>query len=283
MSLFNSLKKLFFATESVAKSASEKALQEAKELGNDVSQKAKDIAVQAESKISGLKDDVLQKSQDLQKSASDMSTSLGQTLSDKMEKALDLGEEFIDSSTQKVQEIVEEISESDVVKKAGEFTENIGAKVITSADQAWDNVAQTSEKVGSVILEKGSDLKEKAGEIADKIREKSQEIGQKIEQKFDETVQKAQKFEAEEATKPQKDFSDEDLTTGPSLLEDKGDFFSKAEKFAKGDYNAMKEGKIEIINEPSTATSKPIAPIAGQDDLDGDGNEQIDDAIVVKD
>jgi hypothetical protein len=79
-----------------------------------------------------------------------------------------------------------------------------------------------------------------------------------------------------------KEFADETLTTGGGLLEGKDDFFSKASQYAEGNYDAFSEGKITVTNPEASASKKP-AKAAGQDDHDGDGNEQIDDAIIVQD
>lgn len=56
--------------------------------------------------------------------------------------------------------------------------------------------------------------------------------------------------------------------------------FAKASQYADGDYDAFSEGKI-TINQTETVIKTP-AKTAGQDDHDGDGNEQIDDAIIVE-
>jgi hypothetical protein len=56
-------------------------------------------------------------------------------------------------------------------------------------------------------------------------------------------------------------------------------WLSKANKFADGDHGAFSEGKI-TIKEPSEVIKKDPSKAAGFKDLDGDGNELIDDAIV---
>ena len=62
MGIFSSIKKLFFATESVAKSAVDKSVDFAKEKGSDLVEKGKDIAEDASEalidKTSGLRDAV---------------------------------------------------------------------------------------------------------------------------------------------------------------------------------------------------------------------------------
>ena len=62
-------------------------------------------------------------------------------------------------------------------------------------------------------------------------------------------------------------------------MEGKDDFFAKASQYADGDYDAFSEGKITVTDNTS---DKQPSKTAGQDDHDGDGNELIDDAIIVE-
>jgi len=134
---------------------------------------------------------------------------------------------------------------------------------------ALDSAAGLSESIGEKVLDAKDSLVEKAKEV-------TADLGEKL----DETIEKAEKMAAEEAANPTPKYSEETLDTGGSLLDGTDDFFSKADKFADGDYGAFSEGKIEI-NEDITATpAKEIAKAAGFTDHDGDGNEMIDDAII---
>ena len=66
-----------------------------------------------------------------------------------------------------------------------------------------------------------------------------------------------------------------------SLLDDKDDFWSKADKYADGDYSM---GKAQIIKNttPESDDKLDLDPLKGFEDGDGDGNEIIDDAIIVE-
>lgn len=112
--------------------------------------------------------------------------------------------------------------------------------------------------------------------------EKAKEATDKLGEKLDETYEKAKAFEAEEALKPKGEFAEDTLTAGGSLLEGTDDFFSKADKFADGDYGAFSEGKT-TISKPDNIDITPKDPVvaAGFIDADGDGNEIIDDAVIV--
>ena len=93
-------------------------------------------------------------------------------------------------------------------------------------------------------------------------------------------MDKADAWAKAEEAKPKKEFADETLTTGDSLLKDTDDFFSKADKFAAGDYDSFSEGKITIQDKKVETTPKEVDKATNFDDLDGDGNEIIDDAII---
>ncbi len=93
-------------------------------------------------------------------------------------------------------------------------------------------------------------------------------------------MEKAQRMSEEEAAMPKKEFADETLDAGGSLLEDTDDFFSKADKFADGDYDSFSEGKITVTDNIVETTQEKITA-AGFTDADGDGDEIIDDATII--
>jgi hypothetical protein len=99
---------------------------------------------------------------------------------------------------------------------------------------------------------------------------------------FNATVEKAEAYMAEENAKPKKEFSDNDLNTGPELLEGSDDFFAKAAQYADGDHNVFQEKPV-LSTEKTATSSKDPAKIAGETDTDGDGNELIDDAQIIDD
>jgi hypothetical protein len=65
-------------------------------------------------------------------------------------------------------------------------------------------------------------------------------------------------------------------------------FFDKAEKFASGDYDGVKDEPLLQVNKDKASTNeepkKPWSePVAGFEDTDGDGDPLIDDAIIIRD
>jgi hypothetical protein len=199
------------------------------------------------------------------KTAETASSTLG-TAGSTLEGLLDKGKTLAGN-------VVDKISDNEYVQKAGDVAESVGSKVMETGGALVDKASDLSENVGAKVLETTDKTWDKIGEAKDVLAGKAKEVADNLGKKFDETVDKAEAFMAEENAKPKKDFADETLSAGGSLLEGKDDFFSKASKFAEGDYDAFSEGKITVTTPAKTA---------GQDDHDKDGNEQIDDAIIVE-
>ncbi|HLO56483.1 MAG TPA: hypothetical protein VK169_19460 [Saprospiraceae bacterium] len=179
---------------------------------------------------------------------------------------------FIDKTIDKANDVIIKIGENEMVQKAGHLAEEVGAKVMEKGEVVLEKAGEISEKVGAKVLDASDKAWDKIGDAKDVFAEKAREVADAIGKKFDETVEKAEAFMAEEDAKPKKEFADETLTTGGSLLDTKDDFFSKASQYADGDYDAFSEGKITVSKTPQR----------GQDDHDGDGDPQIDDAIIIK-
>lgn len=257
MGLFSSLKKLLFATESVAKSTAGKAGDMIKETGSELANKTSEtfseLSDTVGEKTSGLRDAILDGSEEVWDKTKE-------GLKNPLEK---VGDKFT--------EIKDDISDNELVKKAADFTENIGEKVISKGGELGDRLKDTAEQVGHKAMDLGEDLVEKAKEV-------KEDLGQKM----NEIVDKEKALEAEELSKQEGGFMKETLDTGDSLLKGKDDFFSKASEYADGDYGAFSEGKI-AIEESDITIEKPKVIAAGFEDLDGDGDEIVDDAIVLDD
>jgi capsid protein len=264
MGILSSLKKLFFATESVAKSTVNHTVETIKEKASDVIEKSNSTisshAEKLENKTSGLKDAIIE------------SASKG------FGKALDVAEDLVDKTkdiandvTHKIEVGLEKIAQNETVQKAADFTEKVGDKVLDTGEQFMDKAKSFTENVGAKVMEEGGEIMEKAKsvsetvgakvmEVKDEMVSKAKEAMKDFEQKFEDLKDKAVKAEAEEAAKPKKEFADETLDASKPLLDDKDDFFSKAEKFAKGQYDAFKE---EVTNAQKTTdeVKKDLPPL----------------------
>lgn len=252
MGFLGEIRKLLFGVKSVSKSGAEKVADKSMEIGEDILEKGSEVLGKGK-EFAG---DVVGKGTE---KLGDLGESVGNKLSDLKDKA---------------KGILDNVSESDTAKKAGEFTENVGEKVMEVGGKAAEKAADLSEKVGSKVLD-----------AKDKLMEKANELGDKLSDKYDETYEKAKELEAQEALEPKGEFADTPLDAGGSLLEDTDDFFSKAERYAEGDYSD--KGKVTIgdaeITLPEGNSAKEMGKVAGMTDIDGDGNELVDDAIIIED
>ena len=269
MGIINDLKNVFFGASSVTKSASEKAGDFVKEEGEFLLDKTKDFAENAGEaileKTSGLKDSILDNSSDL-----------------------------LEKTKQKMDDLTLDFSESEIGSKINTTTHDIGEKVLTTGDKLMNKAGEISENVGEVVIDKGGVLLEKSKDISenvgskvldakDKMLERAGEVKDQLSEKLEDTMDKADAWVEHEKANPKPQFAEDTLDASGSLLEGKDDFFSKADKFAGGDYGAFSEGNISVDSPESLAPAKEfeaLPPATGFDDLDGDGNEIIDDAII---
>lgn len=265
MGFLSEIKKLLFVNKSVAKSAAEKTKDIATEKGADLLKKSTEV-------VGDLGDTVMDKTSGLR------------------DAVLDKGSDLLSSSKETFDNLSEKIGGNDLVNKAGEMTESLGEKVMEKGAVIGSKLKDVTGDAGEKLAEITEDLGEKFGDTSekvgskvldakDKLMEKANEVTGKVGEKLDETIKKAEAFKAEQDAIPKRDFVEDDLDAGGSMLEGTDDFFSKAEKFADGDHGAFSEGKI-TITESENQVSKDPAKAAGFKDLDGDGNELIDDAIV---
>jgi len=257
------LKKLFFASSSVAKHSAEKTgdfiREESDELIEQTRSKIKESRASVEEKTSGLKDSI---------------------------------RENADRLMDKTKEKMDRIAEEPAVKRAAEISEDVGDRILTSGEKLVSKAEDISEDVGERILkgadkamDKGRDISEDVGgklkDVGEDIMDTARETADRLGDKLEETMKKADEWAEAERKKPKKDFADEDLDASGSLLDDKDDFFSKASKYADGDYDSFSEGKITIQpGDKPMKKDKDTEPASNFIDHDGDGNEIIDDAIL---
>lgn len=245
MGIIKDLKSLFFGASSVTKHAAEKAGDFIKEEGADILDKGKDV-------VSNVGETILDKTSTIK------------------DTVIDKGSGWMDNSKSALDDIGGKLNESPLVNKMKDITEDVGESVLNKGEEILDKGMTLSESVGEKVL----DAKDK---FMDKAMDAKEVLGEKLEA----TMNKADKWAAEEKLKPKKEFADDTLDASGSLLEDTDDFFSKADKFASGEYDSFSEGKITI--EEGTVEKQKFTdgkPALGFKDLDGDGNELIDDAII---
>lgn len=251
-------------------------------------------------------EELRQKAEEFRKELADESNEHVRTdLSEKME-ALEKEKEAIRSDLkQKAEEIKSE---------AEELRENVREEIRESeseSEEAGQRLKDSVESVGASLLSGMAGLLEKfqdsANTVAGKMEKKSEEIQRKasaflhekdehgqsiadrvkakmgrVKDSLKDTMDKAQKA-AEETIKGKESpyrSSEEDLERlRKSELDDKDEFWRKADEYASGNYDRVKEVKIEKA-EDSPAPTESTGTVKGFIDEDGDGNEIIDDAVI---
>ena len=239
MSFLNDLKKVLFGIESAGKSAVRETKETASKASDDLIEKTK-----------GLKDAILEKADDTIENIKSSETVHNAATS-------------LDSISEKIQHTA-----SDIADKAADVSEKIGTTVFGEDNETIEKAKDFTEEVGKKIIE-----------AKDKLIDKAEAIKAEIDKKIDETVEKAEEEEAKEKFEKENKASTPPSDHGDSMLDDKDDFFAKAEKYADGDYTAFTEGQVSIDQSGQTKP-KSDAKAAGFEDLDGDGNEIVDDAII---
>ena len=274
MGFFSALKRLFFATESVAKSAVDTAGTVVHEKSTEVSQAVHQSAQKVWSAAEGLKVSLEEKIEEL--SANEDADPDQKNITDEKNTSPFTG--MFREAVHRGEELKERIVESPVVKNVVEATEAAGEKLVVRGGELLDKAAEISESTGKKVLDASDRAWETISEKGESLVEKAKEISHDLSEKFEEAVAKAESFMEEDVM----------LNNGPdesnhkgSLLENTEAFFAKAEAFLEGS-SSKKEQKLSetVILTNTEEVDRTPAKIAGQDDHDGDGNDQIDDATL---
>lgn len=247
---------IFMTKEEMAKGKVAKSLDSAKALGADLGKSAMDKGSDILGKVKDTAAEIgdkLEQNPAVQKAA-EVSEKVG-------DKVLDAGEDFME--------------------KFGEVSEKVGGEVLDKGGKALDKFGEMAEGVGSKILAAKDDLMAKAeaeaaksGDNMDSLTDRAKDLGQRLEDKITGKID----FE--------KDFADTPIDAGESELNKHGSFWDKAEKYADGNYSMEEkkaEGELTIQDNPDYKPKSNEGTIKGFDDLDGDGDELIDDAIIEED
>ncbi len=149
---------------------------------------------------------------------------------------------------------------------------------------------QEAEEIGDEILRKGGKALEGARSLAGKFFEKAgdlveraqKEAAEELDKKMEAARQLEEKLEKEKRKyeDPKKNIFEDN----EDLLSEHDDFFEKARRFAEGDYQnegkKAQSGKMDIQRDPDFKAREKTGTVPGFEDLDGDGDEIIDDAII---
>ena len=320
MGLFSEIKKLFFAQKSVAKSAANKAKEQGEDMIDSAKEKGSEMYEQGKAKAEALKDKMEDKWDQLEDKAEakmdqledkaevwkekakegldkleDKAEALKDKAEDKLGKLMDAfdveddGDDIpapppADESTGIVEDVVDKTTLTPTppdrsIPRDKTFVEKLGEKTLDKAEELGEKTLEGMDKLGDKLEDLAEDVGEKAIQAKDNLVEKAKEVAADLDKKLDETVVKAEKLDEELSANDQDGdgFADTRIDLGKSTLEGQDDFFSKAERFAKGE---PLDNRPDVEITQGEAQPKKDIKAAGFEDLDGDGDEIIDDAII---
>ncbi|NND08413.1 MAG: apolipoprotein A1/A4/E family protein [Saprospiraceae bacterium] len=283
----------------------------AEDLGEKIADKTEDLWDKTKGTAEELSDKIADKTEDIWDKTKDTAGEVGEKLVDKTSEVWD---KALDSTEGIRGKIKEETSE--FIEDAKDVAEDVGSKILKGAGALYEKAKDVGEKIhekGEALfdddlgqkdahadsenkdsmdalfdgddtdqVELGQDdapMEDTHGDIADK----AQDVVDKMSEKLDETIEKAQSMSDEAAESNTSKTTPAEALKKDPLAGD--DFFAKAAAFADGDYDKVRDpfapDKPKIVGktEPDKAADEGTVP--GFDDLDGDGNEIIDDAQIV--
>ncbi len=232
--------------------------------------------------------------------------SLGDKVQEKAEQAgqfaekvgkdvLDTAKPVLDKLQQNSEQIGKVVIENskEWTGKAAGFTEDIGKKVMDTTETLWNTMKENAEDLGKKIMNKDEDPVEETPDVFSS----NSSATSNYENLFNDTESTGEvKTEAPKKEKkpfvPKEDpFKEFDKSHEKSSHLDElkskgtvgGSFFDKAEAFADGRYDDVKESFIQIDETFTENKDKFEGEIYGFEDQDEDGDPLIDDAIIDKD
>lgn len=271
MSSLDDLKKAFFGAKAVGRSAVEKVSEKSKELLDE----AADSLDELSENVSEMAESARDKAADWSFQAEEWLRRQGE-LSDKPVPGAAAGMSGQSAAAAGPKAPID-------FEESPEGTADARSTLTQTGNELLDKVAASGAKALESAQELGAKAMEASEKIGQKIFEKSLEIGEKWGAKADEWIEKAEREAAEEAAKREqlaRERADNAVRDSKSsLFDDKGGFFDKADRFARGDYHDVSITKDPNYSKPSDKSGK----VTGLDDHDGDGDSLIDDAVIDED
>ncbi len=306
MGILDEFKKLMFGAKSVSRSTADKVRKKGKVAGDKIKSEGEEVWESTKEKAEELGEEVREKAADKWGKARESSKEFRESLKERSmeagEFAEDLGKVILDKTgkaAHKAEEIAEDIGEK-ILKKSEEVFGERSDKFDSSDEEEKDSDAYTMDDLFSDeptsgdtdqdIPEHGQDPKEENSttdevekSVSDNLVDKAKKASDRMSELLDETVEKAESL-AEEESKAKKYDTPPSESLKKDLL-DNDDFFKKAAAFADGRYSEVHDTEIKHPenDEDDDQDSSTSGTLPGFEDLDGDGNEIIDDALIVSD
>ena len=275
MGFMDDMKKLFWAKKAVAKSAAKKGAEELKEAADEGYDVVKGFADEVADKAEKSLEDVKKYMASKKESTWDPPEDDDYVPSDHTDQPLE--DETVDPISESMKKASSKEKAGEALDKAKKVGEEVLDKAVEMSDQVWIKAEEGAKKVAEEGAKFGEKAKEMAKDVGDKISDKLDEMLEKAEE-LDKTIEE----EKQAMDANQDGFADtpthEKLRQQGSLLDDKDDFWAKADRFSKGDYSM---GKPSVVGRDDSVEKDSGGNIKGFDDLDGDGDSLMDDAIIV--
>lgn len=266
MSFFSDLKKMFFGAKAVGKSASQKVGKKTAETWEEARERAAEIKDAFEENTHPLFEDPNPEEEgkiEPDKPSSDDST--GETFRQLKEETFEKSAELLhkagkatDQFLDKAEEVTRKVT--DQTDKIWEQADKATDKLIEKTDQFWEQ----AEKKGETLVEDLKSMADKGNAWLDKMNQQA------------EAERKKEQEEPRQTGPHTARFSD-------STEEKMDSFFEKAKKFAEGAKSrqaSTEQDAIKIVQDERIPPVRTGSPLPGFEDLDGDGNELVDDAIL---
>ena len=262
------------------------------------------LVQETKSKVEGVGRGVMDAGKSTLDTAAELSEQVGKEVIEKgkigLEKAADLAENVGEAVTPIIGKMADTFG--DAANKAGDRAKSFFDEAQEAAAKAGRDTGDAAESIGDRakgFFDKAQEAAAKAGrdtgdfvsKTGDSIKDQANRATANADDLFDDLTEKAQNLAddaAAKVTRPAPDVS-------RSELDDKGDFFTKAARFAEGDYDMdgkmpgdqPVDGKITLIDNTNDHVNRKLPapdspPVGGFEDRDGDGNEIIDDAEIVE-
>ena len=167
-------------------------------------------------------------------------------------------------------------------EQAAELSERVGKKVLDASDKINERLFDEGEKLWDKAKKKGSGFMDRFEGFVDKANEEAEK------ESMDDLTDKAKAMdeELERRVKERGQRSNAENLERDRKKDPLGgmdSFFDKAGRFAEGDYTdegSTSGEDLTIRRDPDYKPKENTGKVKGFDDLDGDGDEIIDDAIL---
>ncbi|MEM8525477.1 MAG: hypothetical protein AAGG68_12625 [Bacteroidota bacterium] len=287
MGVFNDLKKVLFGASSVAKHNAEKAANAGKEatekladnleeVGEKVAQKTGEHLEKAQQFTEEVGGEVLKKAESFWEKTKEVAEDVGAELIEKGKIAKEKAQEFASEAEARIKEQTSSFEKKTTTPPPTEdMADDILNDVFGEKNTSATEATAASENMASQAKEQVEDT----DSIFEQLMDKAENLSDKLKENLGD-------YDAPRETKIGYD------NAKGSLLDGQDDFFERAKRFADGDYHntgskdgapIKKEGDIEIRQNPDYQKPVNEGKVKGFEDLDGDGDEIIDDAIILDD